>query len=367
MRNRILTVDDSSTVRTLVKKAFKNCDLEILEAGDGVEGLSMVDKEQPDLILLDVTMPVMDGIEMLTNLKNDPGTRHIPVIMLTAEGGRDNVLKIAKIGIRDYIVKPFEEEVLIEKVGRVIDLNKKEVHKTILDKVKVLLVEDKPAIIDAIKEGLNHLPWEFTAANKAYEGIELYSENEFDLVLMSLSLPNDDAFDVIRKMRSKRHGIPIIGMVVKIDSYRQHKALQAGFDATVTKPIDIIELETRACRVMGIDTSPKYFQFREKYMVVKLPKVCTTSRISEMKSFLSSKVTDAVDSGYEMVVVDAAELEDMDVNLIKFILDVFAACNEISLKCVVIGNEKLRQEGQDFEETKNWQIFSSIEEVDRLC
>ena len=122
MRYKILTVDDSKTVRIIVRKAFKTYDCEILEAGNGVEGLALAAKENPDLILLDVTMPVMDGVEMLTKLKSDPALKGIPVMMLTAEGGRDNVLKIAKIGVRDYLVKPFKEDVLIEKAGRVIDL-----------------------------------------------------------------------------------------------------------------------------------------------------------------------------------------------------------------------------------------------------
>ena len=107
MRYKVLTVDDSKTVRIIVKKAFKAYDCEILEAGNGVEGLAIAAKESPDLILLDVTMPVMDGVEMLTKLKSDPALKSIPVVMLTAEGGRDNVLKIAKIGVRDYLVKPF--------------------------------------------------------------------------------------------------------------------------------------------------------------------------------------------------------------------------------------------------------------------
>ena len=122
MRYKVLTVDDSKTVRIIVKKAFKPYDVEILEAANGVEGLALAAKENPDLILLDVTMPVMDGVEMLTKLKSDAALKSIPVIMLTAEGGRDNVLKIAKIGVRDYLVKPFKEEVLVEKSSRVIDL-----------------------------------------------------------------------------------------------------------------------------------------------------------------------------------------------------------------------------------------------------
>ncbi len=86
MRYKILTVDDSKTVRIIVKKAFKGYDCDILEAGNGVEGLAVAAKETPDLILLDVTMPVMDGVEMLTKLKADPALKGIPVMMLTAEG-----------------------------------------------------------------------------------------------------------------------------------------------------------------------------------------------------------------------------------------------------------------------------------------
>src|SRR5581483_7977162 len=163
MRNKILTVDDSKTVRIIVRKAFKGFDCDIIEAGNGVEGLAVAAKDMPDLILLDVTMPVMDGVEMLTRLKADPQLKAIPVIMLTAEGGRDNVVKIAKIGVRDYLVKPFKEEVLVEKCSRVIDL--KPVNeapakaKSILDPANILIVEDKPAILQQIQEGLKHTPW----------------------------------------------------------------------------------------------------------------------------------------------------------------------------------------------------------------
>jgi two-component system cell cycle response regulator len=163
MRYKILTVDDSKTVRIIVRKAFKSYDCEILEAGNGVEGLAVAAKEQPDMILLDITMPVMDGVEMLTKLKADPQLKGIPVMMLTAEGGRDNVLKIAKIGVRDYLVKPFKEDALIEKAGRIIDLkplsDAPAKAKSILDPADILVVEDKPAIIQQIEKGLSHTPW----------------------------------------------------------------------------------------------------------------------------------------------------------------------------------------------------------------
>lgn len=365
MKSKLLTVDDSKAVRMLVKKAFRECDVEIVEATNGVEGLSVAGKEGPDLILLDVTMPVMDGVEMLTRLKGDNKTKDIPVIMLTAEGGRDNVLKIAKLGIRDYIVKPFKEKVLLEKAGRIIDLKKSSKAKTILDAIKVLLVEDKPAIVNNIQEGLGHLPWEFESAGTAYEGLEKYTDRDFDLVMMSLTLPEDAAFEIIKKMRSKKQGIPIIGMVVKTDTERQHKALQSGFDATVTKPIDLVELETRSCRVMGVDTSPRYFQFHDSYMVVKLPPQPSQARISEMQSFLNQKVADSVDSGHTKVIVDGTELVELDVNVIKFIMDVINACRDISLQCYVVGNDTLKEARQNFEETRSWKMVESIEEAEK--
>ena len=177
MRYRILTVDDSKTVRCIVRKAFKGFDCDILEASNGVEGLAIAGKETPDVVLLDVTMPVMDGVEMLTKLKADPQLKTIPVVMLTAEGGRDNVLKIAKIGVRDYIVKPFKEDLLIEKLVRIIDLKPladgPAKNKSILDPCNILIVEDKPVIIQQIQEGLSHTQWKILGISMLGETIDV--------------------------------------------------------------------------------------------------------------------------------------------------------------------------------------------------
>jgi two-component system cell cycle response regulator len=109
----------------IVGKAFRPYEVQLFEATNGEEGLAAAQREAPDLVILDVTMPVMDGVTMLTKLKENAATKAIPVIMLTAESGRDNVLQIAKIGVRDYLVKPFKEEQLIEKAGRIVALQKK--------------------------------------------------------------------------------------------------------------------------------------------------------------------------------------------------------------------------------------------------
>jgi two-component system cell cycle response regulator len=124
---KILSVDDSRTIRLIVGRSLRPYDCILCEAANGEEGLVAAAREKPDIILLDVTMPVMDGVTMLTKLKEDPALKSIPVIMLTAESGRDNVIHIARLGVRDYLVKPFKEEQLIDKVGRIVQLKKKEV------------------------------------------------------------------------------------------------------------------------------------------------------------------------------------------------------------------------------------------------
>ena len=94
----------------------------MFEGENGVEGLAIANKEKPDLIILDITMPVMTGIEMLEKLKAEKELKEIPVIMLTAESGKDNVMKIVKMGVRDYMVKPFKGDQLIDRAKGILKL-----------------------------------------------------------------------------------------------------------------------------------------------------------------------------------------------------------------------------------------------------
>lgn len=125
MALKVLSVDDSKTIRMIVKKAFKPYNCEIIEAENGQQGLEAATKAKPDLIVLDITMPVMTGIEMLEKLKADSDLKSIPVIMLTAESGKDNVMQIVKMGVQNYIVKPFKGDQLIERAQTVIKLENK--------------------------------------------------------------------------------------------------------------------------------------------------------------------------------------------------------------------------------------------------
>jgi len=125
MTLKVLTVDDSKTIRMIVKKAFKPYECEISEAENGQQGFESAKNEKPDIIVLDITMPVMSGTEMLVKLKDDPDLKDVPVIMLTAESGKDNVLEIVKMGVTDYIVKPFKGQQLIDRVTKILTLDPK--------------------------------------------------------------------------------------------------------------------------------------------------------------------------------------------------------------------------------------------------
>lgn len=119
---KILSVDDSRMVRLLVARAFKSFDCQIFEAENGQDGIAVATREKPDVIILDFTMPIMDGMEMFTALKGQEELKSIPVVMLTAERSPDLMNQFAKLGVRDYLVKPFKEQEIIDRVGRVVPL-----------------------------------------------------------------------------------------------------------------------------------------------------------------------------------------------------------------------------------------------------
>ncbi|HUG11256.1 MAG TPA: response regulator [Opitutaceae bacterium] len=369
MRNKVLTVDDSKTVRIIVRKAFKSYDCEILEAGNGVEGLAVAAKEMPDLILLDITMPVMDGVEMLTKLKSDPQLKGIPVMMLTAEGGRDHVLKIAKIGVRDYIVKPFKEEVLIEKTGRIIDLkplsDAPAKARSILDSADILVVEDKPAIIQQIQDGLKHTPWKVHGVSAQGEAIDFCTKSPPDLIIVSLSLPEDAAFTLFRMFRTsvKTKYTPVFGLVVKTETAPQQQAQQVGFTTVITKPIDISDLEAKIAKAMNLDTSLRYFFTEEGRLIMRLPENCSPGALAEVSTYLKPKLAEAVDAGQNHVIIDVQKLRTLHMGVIKLLLLAMQTCRELGMQYALVGSAQLSAECKGFEDTRTWSFFATIVEA----
>lgn len=118
--SRVLIADDEPHIRKLVSFTLANHGHEVLEATDGGEAVEMVTTEHPDLVLLDVMMPVMTGYDALRRIKADPLTADIPVIMLSAKSQRAEVAEGLDCGAREYICKPFTPKDLVQRVGEIL-------------------------------------------------------------------------------------------------------------------------------------------------------------------------------------------------------------------------------------------------------
>lgn len=117
-RPTVLFVDDERHIRTLVRYNLDRDGYQVLLAANGKEGLRMAQKEEPSLILLDVMMPEMDGLEVLAKLKHNKKTSRIPVFMLTAKSMIGDMERAFALGADDYITKPFEPAELGETIAR---------------------------------------------------------------------------------------------------------------------------------------------------------------------------------------------------------------------------------------------------------
>ena len=122
MKVKILSVDDSSLIRMAIARLFSRYECEVVSAADGEKGLAAVAEHKPNVVILDYNMPVLDGIGMLRRLRDNPETKRLPVIMLTANSAPETIATVARLGVRDYITKPFDDELLVSKVAKVVSL-----------------------------------------------------------------------------------------------------------------------------------------------------------------------------------------------------------------------------------------------------
>ena len=119
MAKKILAVDDEKHIVRLVQVNLERQGYEVITANDGKEALQKVEEERPDLVVLDVMMPYMDGFEVLQTMRRNPDTREIPVIMLTAKAQDADVFRGWQSGVDCYLTKPFNPMELIAFVKRI--------------------------------------------------------------------------------------------------------------------------------------------------------------------------------------------------------------------------------------------------------
>ena len=124
-KKKILVVEDEPDMTMVITHFLQHAGYEVLTAANGEEGIEKAASEKPDLILSDTQMPVMNGWEMLEELRKQPRSRHIPVIMVTGRYEKYDIAAAAAYGIADYIAKPFDPSLLLEKISDIFASNRR--------------------------------------------------------------------------------------------------------------------------------------------------------------------------------------------------------------------------------------------------
>ncbi len=125
MNETILVAEDQPHIRALIQYKLKNSGYKVVAVGDGQEAMAKALEIKPDLILLDVMMPLMTGFEVLAALRQDTRAKDIPILLVTAQSSEDEVLKGLEMGADDYITKPFSPNELAARVKTVLLRQKK--------------------------------------------------------------------------------------------------------------------------------------------------------------------------------------------------------------------------------------------------
>jgi len=120
MKKKVLLVDDSNTVLLMEKMILQKGPYEIITARDGVEGVAKAQSELPDVILLDVMMPNLDGLSACAAIRADPDTAHIPIVMVTTRGEEQNIETAFRNGCTDYVTKPINGLELLTKLQNIL-------------------------------------------------------------------------------------------------------------------------------------------------------------------------------------------------------------------------------------------------------
>ena len=124
MESDVLVVDDSAAIRKILQRVLRQTGMAIRtihEAGDGVEALAVLNAHKVDLVLTDINMPKMDGLQFLASVKSSPQWRQLPVVMITTEGGETKVGEAVKLGAAGYVRKPFTADQIKEKLVGILD------------------------------------------------------------------------------------------------------------------------------------------------------------------------------------------------------------------------------------------------------
>lgn len=246
------------------------CGHEAIEAHEGAEGLDKARAEHPDLILLDIHMPQMDGYEVARRLRADAQCSKIPVVAVTALAMVGDREKILASGFNGYIAKPIEAEVFLSQVDSflaapvrrasvapILIQQEQEVRPDSSDKhALVLFVDNTQTNIDLVRSILEPSGFQVATAMSAIEGLDLARRLKPDLILSDVHMPQHDGYSFMRMVQNDPtlKPIPFVFLSASVWSTREKvHALQQGAAKFLSRPIDPVDLlkEIEGCLQKG--------------------------------------------------------------------------------------------------------------------
>ncbi len=268
MSARVLVVDDVLVNVKLLEAKLMAEYFDVLSATNAADGIELALTKSPDIILLDVMMPDMDGYEACRQLKENPKTQHIPVIMVTALDQRSDRIRGLEAGADDFLTKPVDDIALFARVkslvrlkmatdelraryatGTEMGLISVDIEEVLdnTDSTEILVVEDKPLYAEKIVETLstNH---HVVVESDPREALLRARNQDFDLAIVSLSLEEFDGLRLCSQLRTheETRQLPILMLVDEEDMPRLVRGLDMGVNDYLTRPIDRNELTARA-------------------------------------------------------------------------------------------------------------------------
>lgn len=273
-RPRILIVDDDLTNVKVLKAKLSSEKYELFSAYNGEECLRMVDEIVPDLILLDIMMPEINGYEVTARLKTNPSTRHIPIILVTALDSPEDRKRGFTTGADEFLTKPINTSELIKRVHSMIQLKKyqeqlalrtqaeekflhaKRKSMDILavgkSRPRVLVVEDNFLDSKVIRDYLDGQPYDLLSADSGEHAIEMASREKIDVMLLDVLLPGMDGFEVCRRIKEEEQtrNIQIVLITGLTDLESKILGVENGADDFLVKPIHHREIQARVLALL---------------------------------------------------------------------------------------------------------------------
>ena len=268
---KILVVEDEPKNMKLIRDLLSFSGYAVLEAINGQLGVDAALREKPDLILLDVQMPVMDGLAAVKILKSNDTVKKIPIVALTAYAMKEDRQKFFSAGFDGYLAKPIDTRAFLETIktflspdpsARVeLQAENREIHRW-----KILLVDDDPKSLRFYEAILGDKNYDLLKAVTGREALELTKTHLPDLILLDIILPDIDGLEVTRRIRkdAAAKNIPIILITSLDDSETKAIGIESGAEELLNKPVRPVELKAR------VNSMIRLKQYRDQVAVRQL-------------------------------------------------------------------------------------------------